>query len=299
MFDLATNPADAPGVDTTQPTDQAIEQSDDQDLGLQDGQADDANPQDGDDEQPKPELDLEEVEHDGKKYQIPKDLKPALMLQADYTRKTQEVAEIRRAVEARQQAIEQTAQMQQAHIQAYGQVAAIDARLAQFQNLNWAQLNAQDPVQAQALLIEQTQLQQARQVAAQQVQQLEQRAGQQRTQLAQQRRMEAASQAAREIPGWNDELANAVSSTVMKTYGITAEELQTVADSRFYRILHDAHQFQVLKAKQAEALKKKPPVAATKPVTAVAAGKSNSKFDPVKSSMDDFATWFHKKQQGS
>lgn len=298
MFDLATNPADAPGVDTTQPTDQANEQSGDQDLGLQDGQADDDGQQTDDDTQPQqPELD--EVEHDGKKYQIPKDLKPALMLQADYTRKTQELAETRRSIEARQQAIEQTAQMQQAHIQAYGQVAAIDARLSQFQNLNWAQLNAQDPVQAQALLIEQTQLQQARQVAAQQVQQLEQRTTQQRSQLAQQRRMEAAAQAAREIPGWNDELAGAVSSTVMKAYGITADELETVADSRFYRILHDAHQFQVLKAKQAEALKKKPPVAATKPVTAVAAGKSNSRFDPVKSSMDDFATWFHKKQQGS
>lgn len=296
MFDLATNPADAPGVDTTQPTDQANEQSGDQDLDLHDGQADGADQHEGDNTQPQ-QPELEEVEHDGKKYQIPKDLKPALMLQADYTRKTQEVAEIRRAVEARQQAIEQTAQMQQAHIQAYGQVAAIDARLAQFQNLNWTQLNAQDPVQAQALLIEQTQLQQARQVAAQQVQQLEQRAGQQRTQLTQQRRMEAASQAAREIPGWNDELANAVSSTVMKTYGITAEELQTVADSRFYKILHDAHQFQVLKAKQAEALKNKPPAAATKPVTAVATGQSRPKFDPTKSSMDDFATWFSKNQK--
>ena len=288
MFDLATNPADAPGVDTTQPTDQANEQSGDQDLDLHDGQASDDGQQSGDDAQPQ-QPELEEVEHDGKKYQIPKDLKPALMLQADYTRKTQEVAEIRRAVEARQQAIEQTAQMQQAHIQAYGQVAAIDARLAQFQNLDWTQLNAQDPVQAQALLIEQTQLQQ--------VQQLEQRAGQQRTQLTQQRRMEAASQAAREIPGWNDELANAVSSTVMKTYGITAEELQTVADSRFYKILHDAHQFQVLKAKQAEALKNKPPAAATKPVTAVATGQSRPKFDPTKSSMDDFATWFSKNQK--
>ncbi|HQN54185.1 MAG TPA: hypothetical protein PLL44_07105, partial [Novosphingobium sp.] len=54
----------------------------------------------------------------------------------------------------------------------HGQVAAIDARLAQFQNLNWTQLNEQDPVQAQALLIEQMQLKQARRVAEHQVQQL-------------------------------------------------------------------------------------------------------------------------------
>lgn len=50
-----------------------------------------------DNEEGSQEDDLEEVEHSGKKYRIPKELKPALMLQADYTRKTQEAAEARRA----------------------------------------------------------------------------------------------------------------------------------------------------------------------------------------------------------
>ena len=59
------------------------------------------------DESPQPEEmepppELEEVEHEGKKYQIPKPLKGALLMQADYTRKTQEVAEQRRAVEEQQ-----------------------------------------------------------------------------------------------------------------------------------------------------------------------------------------------------
>jgi hypothetical protein len=42
----------------------------------------------------------EEIEHEGRKYLVPKALKPLLLMQADYTRKTQEVAEQRRAVMA-------------------------------------------------------------------------------------------------------------------------------------------------------------------------------------------------------
>src|SRR5437868_9942337 len=52
----------------------------------------------------------DEIEHEGRKYQVPKALKPLLLMQADYTRKTQEVAEQRRAVQAERQALHQTSQ---------------------------------------------------------------------------------------------------------------------------------------------------------------------------------------------
>lgn len=47
---------------------------------------------------------LEEVEFGGRTYQAPKGLKPALMMQADYTRKTQELAEARRMLQADREA---------------------------------------------------------------------------------------------------------------------------------------------------------------------------------------------------
>lgn len=57
---------------------------------------------------------LETVEIDGKKYTIPPDLKPYLLRQQDYTRKTQEVAEQRRTAEAAHaQAQQQIAQYSQ------------------------------------------------------------------------------------------------------------------------------------------------------------------------------------------
>jgi len=47
-----------------------------------------------------PEVDYEEIDWEGEKFQVPAKLKPALMMQSDYTRKTQEIAEVRKALEA-------------------------------------------------------------------------------------------------------------------------------------------------------------------------------------------------------
>jgi len=44
--------------------------------------------------------DYEEIDWEGEKFQVPAKLKPALMMQSDYTRKTQEIAEVRKALEA-------------------------------------------------------------------------------------------------------------------------------------------------------------------------------------------------------
>jgi hypothetical protein len=56
------------------------------------------------------EVPTEEIDWDGEKYAIPAKLKPAFMMQADYTRKTQELAEVRRSIEAEKLAI-QSAQL--------------------------------------------------------------------------------------------------------------------------------------------------------------------------------------------
>src|SRR5687768_12106596 len=58
------------------------------------------------DEEPDEEP-FEEIERNGRKATIPAWLKPELMMQADYTRKTQELAETRRAFEAERAAAEQ------------------------------------------------------------------------------------------------------------------------------------------------------------------------------------------------
>ena len=75
----------------------------------------------------------EEVEHDGKKAKIPAWLKPAMMMQADYTKKTQEVAEQRRTVESQAQELatrqQSFAQTMQQHTEAQDKLVSARAEL--------------------------------------------------------------------------------------------------------------------------------------------------------------------------
>lgn len=62
--------------------------------------------EDGDEESAEPEEATVEIEYDGKKVAVPKELKDAFLRQADYTTKTQQVAEERRRVAEERQIFE-------------------------------------------------------------------------------------------------------------------------------------------------------------------------------------------------
>ena len=94
-----------------------------------------------------PQDDSEEIEHEGRKYLVPSALKPLLLMQADYTRKTQEVAEQRRAVQAERQALHQTSQ---AELDAYAHATTLAGRLAQYQQVDWRAWHDSDPFAASA-----------------------------------------------------------------------------------------------------------------------------------------------------
>ena len=80
------------------------------------------------------EDELEEIERDGKRYKIPAALKPELMMQADYTRKTQELAAERKAIADQRSMVEQASE---AELNAYAAVWNIDQQLAAYQKLDW------------------------------------------------------------------------------------------------------------------------------------------------------------------
>ena len=102
---------------------------------------------------------FEEVERNGKKFRIPKELAPELLMQSDYTRKAQEVAEQRREIEAAREAYEQEVQFREATWQETAALVNIEQRLAQFQNMDWRRYVAERPQEAQAAQAEYMQLQ--------------------------------------------------------------------------------------------------------------------------------------------
>jgi hypothetical protein len=208
----------------------------------------------GDDGEPGPDSaepsDYEEIEVDGVRHRVPGALKGAFMMQADYTRKTQEVAELRRAVEAERAAVRE-AGAEEASAQA--RIIALDDQIARFGRVDWDSWENDDPFEAQKGWRQFQQLQQIRGQAAGQLAQLtRQRSLEEQRETA--RLIEQGrAELARDIRGWSDTLAASLLETGVKQYGFDRAEIEEFTDPRMVKVLHDAHQFQILQGKQKQA----------------------------------------------
>ena len=94
-----------------------------------------------------------EVEFDGKTYRVNPALKDALMRQADYTRKTQDVAEQRKQLEAEREA-ETTRKTAEKEIgDSLVTLRMMENELKQFRELDWQALHHNDPALSQQMQI--------------------------------------------------------------------------------------------------------------------------------------------------
>lgn len=231
-----------------------------------------------------PDDDTEEVEKDGTKYRIPKALKDAFLMQADYTRKTQETAEIRKAAEAeRGRYLQANAE----HVQALAGVHSLDQQLQQFQQLDWQKLSDEDPAYAQKLWIQYAQLKDTRQQLAGQVQQMEQQRAVDAQRFAAKQLEEGRAALAREIPNWSPEVAQQIHAFAAKEFGFQPQELQQVTDYRVVKMLHTAMVGAQLIKKQQDSASSKPQPAA-RPVTKVGGNSAPARRDINTLPVDDW-----------
>ena len=86
-----------------------------------------------------------EVDYEGAKYKVPAPLKEALLRQQDYTVKTQTLAEERRQVETARQQFHEAQQLNTAEIRAFSRLENLNAQLAEFEGINWGELDHSDP----------------------------------------------------------------------------------------------------------------------------------------------------------
>jgi hypothetical protein len=130
---LGFGPVDEPVVEDDDADDQteADEEPDDSDEQVE-AQAD---ADDGDSE-------LEEVEYDGKSYRVPKELKPALLRNDDYTRKTQEVADRARVWDQHFAAAAAQREFEQTVAPDLEQLRTLQSQLTQFKSVDMDSLDA-------------------------------------------------------------------------------------------------------------------------------------------------------------
>ena len=233
------------------------------------------------------ESDDEEIEHEGAKYKVPKPLKEAFLRQADYTTKTQTLAEERRGLEAERQQLAAQQQFQQQHIKDVAKVMSIDERLEQFRQIDWNAAMDADPVGAMKLDRQMRELQQQRTQVVQSIEQTQARTSYESQQATARRNAEAAQELAREIKGFGTpEVTKALKDTG-KAFGYKPEELDSVSDPRAVRLLHEAYLYRKLVAE-----KKAPEAGKTiTPITRVSGAAATVQKDPSRMSDSEFAQW--------
>jgi hypothetical protein len=244
--------------------------------------ADQSNDTDGDTQGVDPEV-FEEVEYEGKKYALPPELKDAILRQADYTRKTQELAQTRQQAEqtfAQQQA---RIEAERANIQAVARLTALDERLQQYAGVDWQSLSQSDPVRAQQEFFQYQQLKDSRTQFVAQIQQHEgQRAMQEQQETA--RQLQDANEAlSREIKGWSPEYAQSLRE-VAKSLGAKEEQLNGIREPWIVKALHAQKVLAEMTKKAGAAA----PAVAAKPVRTISGGNAKATVDPDKMSIEDW-----------
>jgi hypothetical protein len=240
-----------------------------------------------------PEPDVVEIELNGKKYTVPAELKDGYLMQADYTRKTQEAAEIRKAAETRQAEAEKFYNVSQDVLEARATLINVDAQLKQYQDLDWRAFENEDPVSAMS--------------AWREFQQLKEVKGniggfldQQQNEMSEKAKLETANRlretrkfAEEKIPGWSTEV-DAKITEFAESKGFTRETLMNAYSPPVYEVLYLAWLGnQSLQKQQTAPRIPSPPV---QPLRTVSAKSSpNVTKNPADMSMDEYAKWSDQK----
>lgn len=235
------------------------------------------------------EDDSEEIEHEGQKHRIAKALKPLLMMQSDYTRKTQEVAERRKELDAREATQAEQFKAAQAHIREIAQLTNMDTQLEQYSKLDWQRLWNDDPVQAGQLQGQFLSLRQQKEALVGHLTQKEREQQSKAQQEAAKRLDEAQTVLKRDIPEWSPELANKLRDFATSKGELSPEEAAGINDPRLVKLLHLAYVGSQLIDKQRQAAKPQP--AAANPVPTVASRSAPAGRDPDKMTTDEWVRW--------
>jgi len=237
---------------TDETTDQAVEQSVEQRIaskfGFPAAAPTEEPPQEAQEGEAQPESDLAELEWDGQRVQVPKALKDAFMRNEDYTRKTQELAESRRAVEHIQQVAQQS-QLDQAFQASVApeqhRMALIDAYLSEAAKVDVSQMSMEQMFRHK---VELDSVKEQRQALKESIAEKRSKFEAEIKSKIGELRKNAWDMAVKKIGKSGEEAQKAVSEYALSK-GLSAAELENVLlDPRSAEILWEAAQYRAIKA---------------------------------------------------
>lgn len=238
---------------------------------------------------PEPEDDLEEFDWNGQKIKGPKGLKDGVLMQADYTRKTQEVAAKARELEERAAHLDQQSKAGDEEMNARAALISIDSDLKSYENVDWDKWLGEDLVAAQQGYVKYQQLKDARGQVAGYLGERQKARTDQTQQDTAKRLQETRQFAETKIKGWSPEVDAKITEFALgklKDHGVTWDTLKGVYNPGIYEILHLAYLGH-------QAVNTKPNAPAPKPLVEplkVVAAKANppAKKNLVDMDMDEY-----------
>lgn len=221
---------------------------------------------------------LEEVEFEGAKYQLPPQIKSAIMRQQDYTQKTQQVAERERmvALQIQRQQLEQT--FQQSVGPETQALSELESAIKQYNNVDWQALDTDSLVKTRHAL---DMLKERREEVRKQIDGKRQQFESQVHDVNQKSLKQANEYLQKAIPKWGPEVQQELMS-YGQTEGYTDVELGSIRDPRIIKTLYKAQLWDKLQAGKSLAAKRAtgvPPVVkpgATKPAASLDSQKAET-----------------------
>lgn len=206
--------------------------------------------------------------------------------QADYTRKTQELAEIRKALNERTQKLDTYVTQGEALIGTLAQEFQ-----AEFQGINWGELAANDPAQYVQKRHAFDERQRKLALAVGQLQQAKQQQAATEAESNQQRIFEEQKRLIERLPEWKDAKKAAAEAAKVREYltksGYGPDEVNGVTDHRAVILARKAMLYDEMAAK----MPKPSSISGAPPPVPKAPTKASGEKDPAQMTDKEFAQW--------
>jgi len=186
-----------------------------------------------------------EVTFEGKAYNVPLELKEALIHGADYTRKTQDVARQHEAADMRADALRQeqeNLQFENSLLEERKTISLIDSQIAQYKELDWTSLSMEQQLQHKMNF---DNLKEQKVEVEQSITGKRQQFGEQRNKNISEHMGKSSAWLKKSIPGWNQDQANKVAQFA-QTVGYTEQEVNSIIDPRAVQTLYEQMRYREL-----------------------------------------------------
>lgn len=305
-----TQPQTDPEVPASAP---AEEPADGTEQDLAEGETEQHEGGEGEGEQVQP-ADYEEIDFGGTRYSVPKALKDAFLMQSDYTRKTQTVAEQAKALEAFKGQLDQQAEAlksesdDRVQLHVLGQqLPDLDKRLEEYAKVDWRKFQEDNFIDYQTHWNYYQELKHARVAVMERRREITEKVAKGEAERSQKADAEWRNRidetqriVSREIKGWGPELATKLTEFGL-SLGFTQQDLFSLnTDARQVKALHLAYLGSQLLQKQKQATAPggaalKPNVTQIKPLATVSQTRSRAGGSASPSDLDDDETWLKKR----